>query len=123
VTIKENVLMRYQLLPALAFLALAGPSLAQAPSDHQQHHPGGTPAAQAQGQPPAQGQMPMGQTMQNMPEQCRAMMQSMPQTCMGMMQQMMSGGTMGGGTLDGRPVGFRGLRGHAGVSGPGRQHL
>jgi len=36
-------------------------------------------------------QMPMGQMMQGMPEQCRAMMQSMPPNCMSMMQQMMHG--------------------------------
>ena len=95
--------MRIQLLPTFAFLAVAGPGLAQAPSDHQQHHPGGMPAAQAQCQPPAQGQMPTGQTTPNVPEQCRAMMQSMPQSCMGMMQQMMSGGTMGGATMGGMP--------------------
>lgn len=39
--------------------------------------------------------MPMGQMMQNMPEQCRAMMQNMPQGCMRMMQQMMAGGMRG----------------------------
>lgn len=96
---------------ALALIALAGPALAQAPADHQQHHPGDTSAPQTQAQPqpqtpaapatPAQpqgqmpqGQMPMGQMMQNMPEQCRTMMQTMPQNCMGMMQQMMQGGMM-----------------------------
>jgi uncharacterized protein (DUF305 family) len=48
-----------------------------------------------------QGQTPMGQMMQNMPEQCRAMMQNMPQNCMGMMQQMMQGGMMGGQMMQG----------------------
>ncbi|TAK47299.1 MAG: DUF305 domain-containing protein [Xanthobacteraceae bacterium] len=78
--------------------------------DHQEHHPGGS-QAQAQTEPPApqpaapqappaasapdQQQMPMGQMMQGMPEQCRAMMQNMPQGCMPMMQQMMQG-RMGG---------------------------
>jgi len=37
-------------------------------------------------------QMPMGQMMQNMPEQCRAAMQNMPQDCMGAMHQMMQRG-------------------------------
>lgn len=95
---------------AAAFVVLASPVLAQqAPADHQQHHPGGTPAPQAQAQPqtpaaPAQpqSQMPMGQMMQNMPEQCRAMMQNMPQNCMGMMQQMMQGGMMGGSMMPGQ---------------------
>jgi uncharacterized protein (DUF305 family) len=42
--------------------------------------------------------MPMGEMMQNMPEQCRAMMQNMPQGCMGMMQggMMRQGGMMQG---------------------------
>jgi uncharacterized protein (DUF305 family) len=48
--------------------------------------------------------MPMGQMMQNMPEQCRAMMQNMPQGCMGMMQQMMQGGMLRqGGMMQGAP--------------------
>jgi uncharacterized protein (DUF305 family) len=102
--------MKSASLATIALTALVGPALAQAPSDHQQHHPGGTPAPQTQVQPPPstpalpqtptqpQGQMPMmGQMMQNMPEQCRAMMQAMPQSCMGMMQQMTHGGTLGGG--------------------------
>ena len=38
----------------------------------------------------------MGQMMQAMPEQCRAMMQNMPQGCMGMMQQATGGATQGG---------------------------
>ena len=107
---------------AIALIALAGPALAQAPADHQQHHPGGTatPQIEAQPQTPAaptapaqpqgqmpqpqmpQGQMPMGQMMQNMPEQCRAMMQNMPQNCMGMMQQMMRSGMMQGGMMPGQ---------------------
>jgi len=100
--------MKTSLLVA-SLLALAGPALAQAPADHQQHHPGGTSAPQTQVQPrmptaPAQpqGQMPMGQMMQNMPEQCRAMMQNMQQNCMGMMQQMMQGGLMGGHMMHGQ---------------------
>jgi uncharacterized protein (DUF305 family) len=77
--------------------------------EHQEHHPAGAPA-QAQtppaapappaatqappaASPPMQGQMPMGQMMQGMPEQCRAMMQNMPQGCM---QMMMMQGRMGG---------------------------
>ena len=43
-------------------------------------------------------QMPMGQMMQNMPEQCRGMMQNM-QSCMGMMHQMMQGRMGQGGTM------------------------
>ncbi len=99
---------------AIALIALAGPAFAQAPADHQQHHPGATSApqpqtpaapatpAQPQGQMP-QGQRPMGQMMQNMPEQCRTMMQNMPQNCMGMMQQMMQGGMMQGQGMQGAP--------------------
>lgn len=57
---------------AAALIALAGPVLAQVPADHEQHHPSGTAAAQAQsttpappGTAPAQSgmQMPMGQMM------------------------------------------------------------
>lgn len=87
----------------------AGGALAQSPSDHQEHHPGAAPPAQIQATPPAtspappQAQMPMGQMMQNMPEQCRTMMQNMPQGCMGIMQQMMQGGMMQGGMM--RPGG------------------
>lgn len=82
---------------ALAAVLTSG-AAAQTQPGHQEHRPGGAPAAQAQpapstpGQP--QAQMPMGQMMQNMPEQCRAMMQNMPQGCMGMMQQMRQGGMM-----------------------------
>lgn len=93
----------------VSLIALTAPALAQAPADHQQHHPGATasPQTQAQSQAPAapaqpQGQMPMGQMMQNMPEQCRAMMQNMPQNCMGMMQQMMQGGMMSSGMMQGQ---------------------
>jgi len=104
--------MKTRFLTAVAFVALAAPALAQSQEDHQQHHPGAdTPTAQAQPapapvQPPAtapaqtQGQMPMGQMMQNMPEQCRAMMQNMPEGCRGMMQggMMRQGGMMAGQT-------------------------
>ena len=104
--------MKRYLLAAIALIALAGPGFAQSQQDHQQHHPGGD-GASAQAQPgpaqpaptpsPAQpAQMPMGQMMQNMPEQCRAMMQNMPQGCMGMMQQMMQGGMMRGGMMQGQ---------------------
>jgi uncharacterized protein (DUF305 family) len=81
-------------------------AFAQADKDHQQHHPGGAaaqaqpaPAPPAAAAPSAQGQMPMGQMMQSMPDQCRSMMQNM-QTCMGTMQQMMQG-RAGGGTSGG----------------------
>lgn len=102
--------MKTSLLAAVASLTIAASSLAYAQSaaEHQQHHPGGSsapaqtaptppatsspPAAQSPGQP--QGQMPMGQMMQSMPEHCRATMQNMPEGCMGMMQQMMQGGMM-----------------------------
>jgi hypothetical protein len=53
--------------------------------------------APPQASAPPQAQIPTGQMMQNVPEQCRSMMQSMPQNCMGMMQQMMGGGMMRGG--------------------------
>jgi hypothetical protein len=43
---------------AAALIALAAPVLAQAPADHQQHHPGGSPAPQAQAMPPAQPAAP-----------------------------------------------------------------
>jgi uncharacterized protein (DUF305 family) len=106
--------MKRSLIVAAAIVALVGPGLAQSQQDHQQHHPrGDAPTAQAQPSParpapthtPAQpqAQTPMGQMMQNMPEQCRAMMQNMPQSCMGMMRQMTQGGTMGqGGMMQGQ---------------------
>lgn len=88
--------MKTSILTVTLFM-LAAPALAQAPADHRQHHPGGASAPQTQtpaspAQP--QGQMFMGQMMQNMPEQCRSMMQNMPQNCMGVMQQMMQSGMM-----------------------------
>jgi uncharacterized protein (DUF305 family) len=101
--------MKTASLAAFAFIALAGPTLAQAQSEHR-HHPGGAPAPESQAQPQApstpaqpQGQMPMmGRTMQSMPEQCRAVMQAMPQSCADAMQQaiqgMAGGGTHGHGT-------------------------
>ncbi len=87
-------------------LALATGARAQAPQDHQQHHPGAT-AAPAPAAPPTApggtqpGQMPLGQTTQGMPEHCRSMMQGM-QGCMPMMQQMMQGrmGTPAPGGMD-----------------------
>ena len=99
------------LLASAVLISFTGNAFAQATQDHQQHHPG-APAAQAQpapAQPPAtsppgappsgsQMQMPMGQMMQNMPEQCRGMMQNM-QSCMGMMHQMMQGRMGQGGTM------------------------
>jgi uncharacterized protein (DUF305 family) len=111
-----------QTLTAVALvIAMSSGALAQATKDHQQHHPGGA-AAQAQpaptpappaaaATPPAHGQMPMGQMMQGMPDQCRSMMQNM-QTCMGTMQQMMQG-RMGGGMMGG------GTGGQSGQSMPG----
>jgi len=77
-------------LIAAALIALAGPVLAQAPADHEQHHPAGGAATQVQSTPPAQTQtapprsgtqMPMGQMMG------QGMMQG---------QAMMSRGMMGG---------------------------
>jgi uncharacterized protein (DUF305 family) len=103
--------LKNRLLAAVIPVLLAAPAVAQMQQDHQQHHPaGGTATTQAQpapAQPPAtpsqpQAQMPIGQMMQNMPEQCRAMMQKMPQGCMGMMQQMMQGGMMRGGIMQGQ---------------------
>lgn len=82
-------------LIAAALIALAGPVLAQAPADHEQHHPGGTttqvqstPPAQPQTAPPQSGtQMPMGQMMG---------------------QGMMSRGMMGGGMMGGPGRGMMG---------------
>jgi uncharacterized protein (DUF305 family) len=86
---------RFLTMLVLVF-GLSSAASAQGQQDHQEHHPGGT-AEQAQPTPPqmpgpgqAQGQMPMGQMMQDMPEHCRGMMQNM-QSCMGTMQQMMRG--------------------------------
>lgn len=101
--------MKRSLSAFAMIIAMTSGVLAQATQDHQQHHPGGA-APQAQPAPapspipappasvspsPVQGQMPMGQMMQGMPDQCKSMMQNM-QTCMGTMQQMMQG-RMGGG--------------------------
>jgi uncharacterized protein (DUF305 family) len=95
------------LLSAIGFVAILSiGAIAQTQQqDHQEHHPGGAtaptvppaspPSTQVPPAPPAQRQMPMGQMMQGMPEQCRAMMQNMPADCMSMMQQMMRG-RMGG---------------------------
>lgn len=88
------------LAAALIAIAIATPALAQAPADHEQHHPGGTTAAQVQSTTPAQPQtapgqsgtqMPMGQMMQGQ-MMGRGMMQGQ-----GMPGGMMSGGMMGGG--------------------------
>lgn len=95
--------MKQSLTAIAVVLAMSGSAFAQATKDHEQHHPGGTtPQAQpapvpppAAAAPPAQGQMPMGQMMQGMPDQCRSMMNNM-QTCMSTMQQMMQGRTAGG---------------------------
>jgi uncharacterized protein (DUF305 family) len=109
-------------------VAVTSGALAQADKDHQQHHPGGPPTAQAAPTPapaplpspasPAQGQMPT-QMMQNMPEQCRSMMHNM-QTCMGTMHQMMQGrmggGMMGGGMMGGG-MGQQGSQSMPGTSG------
>ena len=105
--------MKRSLSAFAMIIALTSGVLAQATPDHQQHHPGGAaPQAQpapapspvpappvAATPPPAQGQMPMGQMMQGMPDHCKSMMQNM-QTCMGTMQQMMQG-RMGGGMMGG----------------------
>jgi uncharacterized protein (DUF305 family) len=125
-----------KLMTAAAIIALWSSALAQGQQEHQEHHPGGAPTQaqpaqpsqpapnqpSAQGFPPAAGQpsdqpsppnagqppagMPMGQMMERMPEQCRAIMQNMPQNCMSMMQGMMrgdarQGGMMGGGMMGG----------------------
>jgi uncharacterized protein (DUF305 family) len=97
--------MKRSLAAIAAVATMTSVAFAQATDDHQQHHPGGAaPQAQPAPAPPStpapQGQMPMGQMMQSMPDQCRSMMQNM-QTCMGTMQQMMHGrmgeaGGMGG---------------------------
>lgn len=107
-------------------LAVTSGALAQADNDHQQHHPGGPPTAQAAPNPsptpaplPAPGQMPT-QLMQNMPEQCQSMMQNM-QTCMGTMHQMMQGrmggGMMGGGMMGGQQ-GSQSMSGASGQTSP-----
>jgi uncharacterized protein (DUF305 family) len=102
------------LLASAIVISFTSGALAQATQDHQQHHPG-APATQAQpapalppatsapGAPPSgsQMQMPMGQMMQNMPEQCRGMMQNM-QSCMGTMHQMMQGRMGQGGAMPGQ---------------------
>ena len=98
---------------SVLFAILSFGALAQTQQqDHQEHHPGGattqtqTPPASPAAPPattqapsaastPPQTQMPMGQMMQGMPEQCRSMMQNMPQGRMQMMQGGMGGGTMG----------------------------
>ena len=110
-------------LTAIAVVAMmTGVALAQATNEHQQHHPGGAaPQAQPAPAPPStpapQGQMPMGQTMQSMPDQCRSMMQNM-QTCMSTMQQMMHGrmgGAAGGGMMGGA-MGQQGSQAMPGMS-------
>jgi uncharacterized protein (DUF305 family) len=111
-------MMKRSLTAFALVAAVSSGALAQADKDHQQHHPGGAPP-QAQAAPapspapapPAQGQMPMGQMMQHMPDQCRSMMQNM-QTCMGTMHQMMQG-RMGGGMMGG------GMGQHGGQAMPG----
>jgi hypothetical protein len=72
-------------MPILAaFIALAStPAWAQTDQQSSPAQPGGGPA--------------MGEMMQGMPEQCRAVMQTMPSSCMEMMQGAM----------------MRGMRGHA----------
>jgi hypothetical protein len=103
---KRRKIMKKNLLAGtVAVFVLIAPAFAQSPQEHQQHHPGGpgttaqapasTPAPAPTPAQPQQGQMSMGQMMQNMPEQCRAMMQNMPQGCMRMMHQMMVRGVMG----------------------------
>ena len=67
-----------------ALISLAGPVLAQAPAGHDQHHPGGTTAAQVQSMPTAPSQAA--------PAQAGAQM-SVSQM---MGQDMMSRGRMGG---------------------------
>jgi uncharacterized protein (DUF305 family) len=94
--------MKRSLTAIALVIAASSCALAQADKDHQQHHPGAaaqTPAPPPAAAAPAQGQMPMGQMMQNMPDQCRSMMQNM-QTCMGTMHQMMQG-RVGGGMMGG----------------------
>lgn len=83
--------MRTPLLATL-LIPLAWPALAQVPADHQQHHPGGTPVAQAQSTPPAQPQTPPAQPGSQMP-----------------VGQMMQGqGMMGSGMMQGQGRGMMG---------------
>ena len=74
---------------AAALITLAGPVLAQAPADHQQHHPGGTATSQAQSTAPAPSPAPPSQSGMPMP---------MDQMMQGRMTQGqgMQGGMMGG---------------------------
>lgn len=114
--------MKRSLSAFAMIIAMTGSVLAQATQDHRQHHPGvaapqaspapaPSPTPPALAAPPAQGQMPMGQAMEGMPDQCKSMMQNM-QTCMGTMQQMMQS-RMGSGMMGG------GMGGQSGQSTPG----
>lgn len=118
---------QYRSLTILALaLGLSTAAFAQGQQDHQEHHPGAAagqpqptspvapPAMTAPGQ--AQGQMPMGQMMQDMPEQCRGMMENM-QTCMGTMQQMMQGRMGQGGAMPGQMGGSGAMPGMPAQSG------
>jgi EF hand len=89
----------------LAMLMASGMGLAQAQTDHQQHHPGGMPPPQTQAQPPAmmaqsQGQMPMMQGMGGMMDSGSGMAGSS-----GMMNCPMMMGGMGGGRMGARGMG------------------
>ncbi|MGO4406630.1 Spy/CpxP family protein refolding chaperone [Bosea sp. RAF48] len=69
-------------------IALAGPTLAQAPTSHDQHNPGGAAAAQAQSTAPAKPQAAPGQSGMPMP-----------------MGQMVQGQMMDRGMMSGRMMG------------------
>lgn len=89
-------------LLAAVLVAFAAPALAQSPAEHEQHHPGGTPVAQAQSTPPAQPQPPPAPSGSQMP-----MGQMMPgQGMMG--QGMMQGRGMMGGMMQGQGRGMMG---------------
>lgn len=110
--------MKTTLLTAVALLALAGPALAQAQTDHQQHHSSGSPQTQAQSQAPTQpqGQMPMGQMMQGMPGMMRGTQGQGAAGAGGRTGMMMNCPMMQGGM-----AGMMGGRGMGAMAGAARQ--
>lgn len=88
--------MKIPLLAAV-LVALAAPAFAQSPAEHEQHHPGGTSASQAQSTAPAQPQTSHAQS--GSQNQMGQMMQS---------QGMMGQGMMGGSMMQGQGRGMMG---------------
>ena len=94
-------------LLAAVLVAFAAPALAQSPAEHEQHHPGGTPVAQAQSTAPAQPQTPPAPSGSQMP--MGQMMQGQGMMGQGMMGQgMMQGRGMMGGMMQGQGRGMMG---------------